>query len=262
MISLEKSHIARGERIKFVRKDVLGLKSQEEFARLISSQGKPVSRGAVGNWEIGKDVHVDNLISISKVANVELKWLIDGDEALKPQTQFNKRREKWEPFFRELNEQIGQEQLKPVEIPTNGVPIIGKVAASSWIDVSEMDFNEEHIEFIPAYLGYPPQMQFGLVIQGECLNKLAPSGSILTCLSLVKSGVSFQDGDLVVVERRKYQGQMVERTAKRVRKTATGYELWPESTDPAHQAPIILDGSSSEEEIEVVGKVLLISMTP
>lgn len=65
---------ARGARIKRVRLDILGYKSQEQFAQWIGG----VSRGAVGNWELGKDVGLDNLKAIASKAGVSLDWLAYG----------------------------------------------------------------------------------------------------------------------------------------------------------------------------------------
>lgn len=68
----------RGKRIRQVRKDFLGLNSQEEFAERISTQGNTVSRGAVGNWEQGKEIGLKNLRAICDVAGVSFDWLSDG----------------------------------------------------------------------------------------------------------------------------------------------------------------------------------------
>lgn len=58
-------------RIKFVRKGA-GL-SQEAFGAQLG-----VSRGAVGNWELGGEISRDNLQAIAKRWRVTLDWLMDG----------------------------------------------------------------------------------------------------------------------------------------------------------------------------------------
>ena len=65
----------RGARIRHVRTEILNLRSQEQFAALLSEHGKPVTRGAVGNWEQGKEIGLESLTAISQVANVNLEWL-------------------------------------------------------------------------------------------------------------------------------------------------------------------------------------------
>lgn len=153
--------------------------------------------------------------------------------------------------------------LKPVKPANSGqIPIRGKVAASSWMDVDDMDFGYDDVEMVPAYGSYPPDWQLALLVEGNCLNKRAEHGDILICLDLIKAQEGYKDGDLVVVERRKFDGQMVQRTAKRVKATARGFELWPESTDPAHQDPIALYDHTPGEEADVVARVLWIIRKP
>lgn len=150
-----------------------------------------------------------------------------------------------------------------VPLSKSTVKVVGKVAANTWLDVSEMDFFEEDVESVPADSNYPSEFQFALKVQGECLNKIAPHGATLVCLSLIKAVETFKDGQLVIVERRRYGGQMVERTAKRVRMTSHGYELWPESNDKRYQTPIVFDETSpGTDEVAVIGRVLLIMVRP
>lgn len=70
------------------------------------------------------------------------------------------------------------------------------------------------------------------------------------------------NGDLVIVERRKFDGQMRQLTAKRVKGGKRGFELWPESTDPAHQEPIPLDDIPDDEDVRIWAKVLWVLRKP
>lgn len=66
----------RGDRIKYVRTDLLRIKSQEKFAEILSAEsGAPITRGAIGNWELGKEVALKNLTLIAEVAGISLDWL-------------------------------------------------------------------------------------------------------------------------------------------------------------------------------------------
>ncbi|WP_176085739.1 S24 family peptidase [Martelella sp. HB161492] len=84
MIAQRKTDKERGARIRFVRKEILKIRSQEEFADLLSQHGQPITRGAVGNWELGKDVGLDNLTRICQVAKVSLDWLAYNRGTPKP----------------------------------------------------------------------------------------------------------------------------------------------------------------------------------
>lgn len=152
--------------------------------------------------------------------------------------------------------------LHDTTIPIGMVPITGRVAANTWLSVDDMDFGYDDIEYVPSLGNYPLEWQFGLLIDGNCLNKIAAHGERLICLNTIAAGVEIEDGDLAIVERKRFNGQMVERTAKRVRRAADGFELWPESTDPAHQDPIRLYRVPEGEEISVIGKVLWIMKKP
>lgn len=152
--------------------------------------------------------------------------------------------------------------LEPIKKQIDMIQVRGKVAANTWMDVEAMDFTYEDIEEVPSLSGYPPAWQFGLKVDGNCLNKVANNGDILVCLDTIASGEDIKENDLVIVERRKYDGQMVQRTAKRVRRTAKGFELWPESTDPSHQDPILLYDMEAASSAQVIGKVLWILRKP
>jgi transcriptional regulator with XRE-family HTH domain len=152
--------------------------------------------------------------------------------------------------------------LSKIAAPIGMIPVTGKVAANTWLSVEDMDFGYDDIDYVPSIGGYPTEWQFALVIEGNCLNKIAQHGERLVCLNTIAAQVEIVDGDLAVVERRRFGGQMVERTAKRVRLAADGFELWPESTDPQHQEPIRLYRPTGDEEIEVIGKVLWIVRKP
>lgn len=64
-------------RIKFVRKQ--SKLSQERFAEALGTvDGVKVSRGAVGNWELGKGISRVNLAAIADKFGVSLDWLESG----------------------------------------------------------------------------------------------------------------------------------------------------------------------------------------
>ena len=68
----DRLNAALGERIRYLREDVLEL-SQETFA-----QGVGVSRGAVGNWELGKGAKRESLLAIANAYGASFEWLASG----------------------------------------------------------------------------------------------------------------------------------------------------------------------------------------
>jgi transcriptional regulator with XRE-family HTH domain len=70
-----------GKRIKLLRESVPG-RTQAEFARLLG-----VSRGAVGNWELGQGIKRENLVLVSQKTGASLDWLMGNngeDDVLPP----------------------------------------------------------------------------------------------------------------------------------------------------------------------------------
>jgi transcriptional regulator with XRE-family HTH domain len=149
--------------------------------------------------------------------------------------------------------------------PVSALPLRGEVAAGRWLEVGDMgafEFEPESVSASPTP-GIPANFQFALVVRGSSLNRLAKDGDILVCVDVIKSGIRVDEGDLVVVERKKFQGALREVTAKRLRIRGAGYDLCPESDDPRYQEPIhINSGDHDDEEISVVAKVLWIMKKP
>lgn len=157
---------------------------------------------------------------------------------------------------------IDQGGITPLEgKPANlsFVKVTGYVKAGIWQDVrvegpSDME--------VPSLGGYPTHMQLAYIVDGESLNRTARNGDVLVCLDLISSGTSIREDDLVVVELKRHDGEFVDRSAKRVRRTRSGFELWPESDHPDFQEPLVLNEMHEDYEMVVVAKVLWIVRKP
>jgi transcriptional regulator with XRE-family HTH domain len=62
-----------GDRIRRLRTEILGIDRQADFAAELG-----VSRGAVGNWELGKGVKRANLLRIADRYRISHDWLATG----------------------------------------------------------------------------------------------------------------------------------------------------------------------------------------
>lgn len=67
--------IERGERIQYLRKEVLKLRSQAALASMMATK---VSRGAVGNWELGQKIGLTNLRELAALGNTTIEWITDN----------------------------------------------------------------------------------------------------------------------------------------------------------------------------------------
>lgn len=229
--------VETGSRIRSLRKQ-LGI-SQEEFAQRLGG----VTRGAVGNWELGKGIKRDNLVRIAEAFGSSVDWLATGTG-------------------RPL---VGDQQLTTSlakSAKLDRVPVMGFVKAGVWQDVGEWG-GAEDMEYVPSSSDFPADWQFALIVDGNSINKVASHGDRLVCLDLIKSQVDLEDGDLVIIERSRFGGAMVERTAKRLRQTIAGYELWPDSSDPAHQETIPYRTENPDDDsVVVTAKVLWVLRRP
>jgi SOS-response transcriptional repressor LexA len=150
------------------------------------------------------------------------------------------------------------QELIREEISHRKVPILGDVAAGVWLEVSVFNNEVEPSEFLP-YVPIDLQNDpgvFALRVRGTSMNKIAPDGALLVCVLNHHSGKDLDPGQVIIAERRDPDGTF-EVTVKRVRRGLTGkIELWPESTDPKYQAPLVLDESLGEGvEVHVMGRV-------
>lgn len=200
--------------------------------------GIPYSTYA-GHENGSREFGVDDAQRYARMFRVKWEWIMDSKEVGRPQ----------------------QSDLTNVTLPLASVPVLGNVQAGMWTEVTEGGQVEVN-QFVPADMQYPTLWQCAYRVEGNSLNRIAKPGSILICVDLIKSDVSISDNDLVIVERTRFSGQMMERTAKRVRKVISGYELWPESDDPAHQEPIRVDENHESDEVRIAAKVLWIMRQP
>lgn len=69
----------RGKRVRYIRKEILGLRAQDELAAKVAAEtGESLSRGAVGNWELGKEIGLKNMRALAKLSGVPLEWISDN----------------------------------------------------------------------------------------------------------------------------------------------------------------------------------------
>lgn len=132
-----------------------------------------------------------------------------------------------------------------------------RVQAGHWIEADA--FVELPTEAHPV----PPDARFSgfdqwlEVVVGDSVNLKIPEGFFAHVIDAIGLGYAPRHGDFVVVERRRQQGAIRERSIKQVRVTATGLiELWPYSTNPKWNGPLVVGDSDPTTETEVVGLVV------
>lgn len=223
---------AKHERLRQARKDA-GYNSVRDAARALGM----VYSTYAGHENGAREFDDQDAQRYARKFRVSLEWLLTG--RLSP-------------------------TIQPVKNPVATIPLSGIVRAGTWQE-ADSGGGFELQRFVPSAPDAPAEWQYAFTVEGTSLNRIAQPGDVLICLDLIKSQASIENNDLVIVERLRYGGQMLERTAKRVRKTTAGFELWPESDDPEFQEPIHLDGGDENDEtteIRVAAKVLWIMRKP
>lgn len=205
------------DRIKEARK-AAGL-SQTELAEAVG-----VTRSAVAYWEAGRNIpRRDVIAKIAEVTGKSIPWL-----------------------------ELGTVTTVSLQ---RCLYVIGEVAGGVW--------KEGSIEFVPVktpvapHPDYPLKSQRLYVVRGSSVNRVVADGEYVHCVAVHESGIQPQHGDLVIVRR--MQHDMAEYTAKRLvlvdKQGAKKWVLRPESSDPAWQADIVMDGDESTS-IEITDVVI------
>lgn len=135
------------------------------------------------------------------------------------------------------------------------VPVVGSVSAGIWLESQEV-FSDEPQGFGGAMRDprFPKEAYFALLVNGESINKRAKNGTYLICVDINKADIIPQIGDVVIVQRMRDQGGLIETTAKILIKNGEDFELHPYSSHEKHQAPIAINMNSMDgnDEIRVI----------
>lgn len=139
------------------------------------------------------------------------------------------------------------------------IRVRGSVGAGAWhqVELPPEDSELDESPF-PPDAHYPTRAQYDLIVQGNSINRFARDGERLRVVDIDAAGIDVFDDDLVIVLKSRDGGQLVETTAKRIRKRGPITELWPESDDPRWQEPERLDSRRTKdgEEGRIVALVL------
>ncbi|WP_198580508.1 XRE family transcriptional regulator [Methylorubrum sp. DB1722] len=148
------------------------------------------------------------------------------------------------------DEDIEAAKAATAAMPPASLPVVGEVAAGRWLEA------DDHVD-VPLYdpvpvqpdTRWPVEAQYGLVVRGTSLNRVAIDGDILACVDAVTARYRPREDDLIIVEMTRNAGLLRQMTAKRYMRQGTHVELWPDSDDERWQSPIIIplpeDGLSS-----------------
>lgn len=100
---------------------------------------------------------------------------------------------------------------------------------------------------------YPHAQQWLSEVRGDSMNLLnIVEGDLVHCVDAIALGYYPATGDVVEVERTRFDGQERELTLKQIELTPAGVLLWPRSTNPRFKSPLELhEGVGDDETYEV-----------
>lgn len=135
----------------------------------------------------------------------------------------------------------------PLRIEVIGLPVLGNIQAGHWLETSFAEEMGVAPELLPVARDerFPRARQYALRVLGDSMDLEYPDGSYVTCVDFAESGLPIVDGLTVHVERRRFDGQMIEITLKRVEKRGKEFILVPRSSNPQWQ-PLTFDNSNAE----------------
>jgi hypothetical protein len=142
---------------------------------------------------------------------------------------------------------------------SDAIRIKGEVAAGLWLEIDGSDEPEFEDHPVPFHPNYAREAQYGLIVRGTSINRVAAPGDVLQCIDLAISGLEPVSEDLVIVERRRAQAGQREVTAKRYRPSGKTIELVPDSDDARWANPFVIKpgrAPKDDEEIAVIAIVV------
>lgn len=129
------------------------------------------------------------------------------------------------------------------------IKVLGLAQAGLWLETDGDAFSDETIP-VAADKRFNLKSQFALKIIGNSMNKVFMPNDYIVCVAMDGYSRDPEDGDIVVVERRR--AGLVETTVKRLKEG----KLCPESTDAKYQAPIDLSAHEDDTEVAITAIVV------
>ncbi len=152
-----------------------------------------------------------------------------------------------------------------VRIATKRIPLFGHVAAGVWLEgnlTRALDSPALFAPIIPVDVE-SDERSFALRVEGNSLNKLAPSGAFVLCDGIELDLTELADGDLVVVRQTLPGLDLSEVSARRVRKQGDLFDLYCESNDPAFQSVIRMAAEPlPNRQVVILGRVTWLVVKP
>lgn len=148
--------------------------------------------------------------------------------------------------------------LGNVKLAPRFLPVRYRVQAGLWYEV-DAEEPPEQVTFPvlpdPRFAEFPQWLE---KVVGDSVDLKIPAGQYAHVVDAIELGYAPRDGDWVVVERRRDQGGVRERTIKQVEVVGRVTRLQPRSRNPKWSEPVDLRNGSrpGDAEVQIVGLVI------
>lgn len=137
------------------------------------------------------------------------------------------------------------------------LPVRYVVQAGAWLEVDEAAQERIASPPVAADPGYPRDVQWLELVRGDSVDLFYPEGVFVHVVDAVAIGYAPRHEDFVVVERKRQQGGLTERSLKQIAKKSRKIELWPRSRNPKWKGPLELRSDNEDDTtVEIAALVL------
>lgn len=148
------------------------------------------------------------------------------------------------------------------ESTVSGMMIRRRVQAGAWLAVEDVDQDAPRTYPAPRDPRFPFADQWLSEVVGDSMDAVPIlAGDLVHCVDIVDIGYHPRTGDIVEVERTRFQGREVEVSIKQVEVRGADVLLWPRSTNARWTEPMTLteglsEGETPQTEVAIKGLVL------
>lgn len=170
-----------------------------------------------------------------------------------------------EDLLEERDRLLGERRASaetPAYLTPQLLHIRNRAQAGAFLAIDDLDQTEPKMSTTAADPRFPQADQWISEIGGDSMNQLGIlDGDLVHCVFYEAARGQPQTGDIVEVERVRYQGALRELTIKQVEVVGNQILLWPRSNNPRWRDPIVItDGVPEGEEMEVQIRGLVLAI--
>lgn len=137
------------------------------------------------------------------------------------------------------------------------LPVRYIVQAGAWIEVDDMAQERIASPPVSADPAFPRDVQWLELVRGDSADIFYPEGVFVHVVDAIAIGYAPRHEDFVVVERKRQQGGLVERSLKQIEKRGRRVQLWPRSRNPKWKTPLDLADTTDDDTIVEIAALVL-----